>query len=136
MFRAVTPLFAGGPPLAPAPGRRRTGRPGAPGRRYFLMAIAAAVFCLLCASVAQAQTPTTPTVSTIAVTSNPGTDNTYTTLDVITVTVTFSEAVTVTGTPRITLDIGGTEQTVDYSGAGPRHGPTAVQLHGADRGPG
>ena len=56
------------------------------------MAIAAAAFCLLCASVAQAQTPTTPTVSTIAVTSNPGTDNTYTTLDVITVTVTFSEA--------------------------------------------
>ena len=69
-------------------------------------------------SVAQAQTPTIPTVSTIAVTSNPGTDNTYTTLDVITVTVTFSEAVTVAGTPRITLDIGGTEQTVDYSGAG------------------
>ena len=86
------------------------------------MAIAAAVFCLLCASVAQAQTPTTPTVSTISVTSNPGTDNTYTTLDVITVTVTFSEAVTVTGTPRITLDIGGTEQTVDYSGAGPGTG--------------
>ena len=86
------------------------------------MAIAAAAFCLLCVSVAHAQTPTTPTVSTISVTSNPGTDNTYTTLDVITVTVTFSEAVTVTGTPRITLDIGGTEQTVDYSGAGPGTG--------------
>ena len=32
--------------------------------------------------------------------------------------VTFSEAVTVTGTPQITLDIGGTEQAADYSGAG------------------
>ena len=86
------------------------------------MAIAAAAFCLLCASVAHAQTPTTPTVSTISVTSNPGTDNTYATGDKIEVTVTFSEAVTVTGTPRITLDIGGTEQTVDYSGAGPGTG--------------
>ena len=36
----------------------------------------------------------------------------------ITVGVTFSEAVTVTGTPQITLDIGGTERTADYSGAG------------------
>ena len=70
-------------------------------------------------SVAHAQTPpTTPTVSTVAVTSNPGTDNTYTTLDVITVTVTFSEAVTATGTPQITLDIGGTQRTADYAGAG------------------
>ena len=68
-------------------------------------------------SVAHAQT-TTPTVSTVSVTSDPGSDNTYTTLDVITVGVTFSEAVTVTGTPQITLDIGGTERTADYSGAG------------------
>ena len=68
-------------------------------------------------SVAHAQA-TTATVSTVAVTSDPGSDNTYTTLDVITVGVTFSEAVTVTGTPQITLDIGGTERTADYSGAG------------------
>ena len=56
---------------------------------------ALAVIALLAAtvSVAHAQTPATiPTVSTVAVTSNPGADNTYTTLDVITVTVTFSEA--------------------------------------------
>ena len=78
-----------------------------------------AVFLAVPASVANAQTPpTTPTVSTVAVTSNPGTDNTYTTLDVITVTVTFSEAVTATGTPQITLDIGGTQRTADYAGAG------------------
>ena len=71
-------------------------------------------------AVVQAQTPpaTTPTVSTVAVTSNPGTDNTYTTLDVITVTVTFSEAVTASGTPQITLDIGGTQRTAGYAGPG------------------
>ena len=78
-----------------------------------------AVFLAVPASVAHAQTPpTTPTVSTVAVTSNPGTDNTYTTLDVITVTVTFNEAVTATRTPQITLDIGGTQRTADYMGAG------------------
>ena len=78
-----------------------------------------AVFLAAPASVANAQTPpTTPTVSTVAVTSNPGTDNTYTTLDVITVTVTFNEAVTVTGTPQITLDIGGAQRSADYSEPG------------------
>ena len=85
------------------------------------MAIAAAVFCLLCASVAHAQTPTTPTVSTIAVTSNPGTDNTYATGDKIEVTVTFSEAVTVSttdGTPRLGIDIGGQPRNIPYDRAG------------------
>ena len=79
-----------------------------------------AVFLAAPLSVAHAQTPpaTTPTVSTVAVTSNPGTDNTYTTLDVITVTVTFSEPVTATGTPQITLDIGGAQRTAGYAGAG------------------
>ena len=61
---------------------------------------------------------TTPTVSSIAVTSNPGTDGAYDTLDVITVTVTFSEAVAVTGTPLISLDIGGRKREADYAGAG------------------
>ena len=51
---------------------------------------------------AHAQTPTAPTVSTVAITSSPGTDNTYATGDIITVSLTFSEAVTVDttgGTP-------------------------------------
>ena len=68
-------------------------------------------------TVSHAQS-TAPTVTTVAITSSPGMDNTYTTLDTITVGVTFSEAVTVTGTPRITLDIGGTERTAEYSGDG------------------
>ena len=85
------------------------------------MAIAAAAFCLLCASVAVAQTPTTPTVSTISVTSNPGTDNTYATGDKIEVTVTFSEAVTVSttdGTPRLAIDIGGQPRNILYDRVG------------------
>ena len=72
-------------------------------------------------SVADAQTPTTPTVSTIAVTSNPGTYNTYATGDKIEVTVTFSEAVTVSttdGTPRLGIDIGGQPRNIPYDRAG------------------
>ena len=70
-------------------------------------------------NVAYAQTPpTTPTISTVAITSSPGTDNTYTTLDVITVGLTFSEAVTVTGTPYVVLDIGGQPRNAAYTGAG------------------
>ena len=70
-------------------------------------------------NVAYAQTPpTTPTISTVAITSSPGTDNTYTTLDVITVGLTFSEAVTVTGTPYVTIDIGGQPRNAAFTGAG------------------
>ena len=61
---------------------------------------------------------TSPTISSIAVTSDPGTDTEYTTLDVITVGVTFSEAVTVTGAPEFALDVGGTERLATYVGAG------------------
>ena len=81
------------------------------------MAIAALAVCLLPASVAHVQS-TTPTVSMVTITSDPGTDDTYATGDTITVTVTFSEAVTVTGTPRITLDIGGQPRYASYSGDG------------------
>ena len=116
MFRAVTWLLAGGP-LQPGLGWRRHGRFGAPGRLHFLMGIAALAVCLLPASVAHAQ-GAAPTVSTVAITSDPGTDDTYATGDTITVTVTFSEAVTVTGTPRITLDIGGQPRYAGYSGDG------------------
>ena len=68
-------------------------------------------------SVAHAQS-TAPTVSTVAITSSPGTDNTYATGDTITATLTFSEAVSITGTPRITLDIGGQPRYAAYSGDG------------------
>ena len=58
------------------------------------------------------------TVETVAITSNPGTDNNYATGDTITVTLTFSEAVTVTGTPYVVLDIGGQPRHAAYSGDG------------------
>ena len=87
-----------------------------------LVALLAALAVLLIAAPGAHAQSAAPTVETVAITSNPGTDNTYTTLDVITVGVTFSEAVTVTGTPRITLDIGGTERTAGYTGAGSETG--------------
>ena len=71
-------------------------------------------------SVAHAQS-TAPTVSSVAVTSNPGTDNTYAKGNTITVTLTFSEAVTVdttNGTPYVTIDIGGQPRNAAYSGDG------------------
>ena len=86
-----------------------------------LAAIAIIALLAVSGSVAQAQTVTTPTVSTVAVTSNPGTDNTYATGDKIEVTVTFSEAVTVStadGTPRLSIDIGGQPRNIPYDRAG------------------
>jgi len=53
-----------------------------------------------------------PTVSSVS--SNKA-NGSYKTGDVIDVRVTFSETVTVTGTPRITLETGATDQNVNYS---------------------
>ena len=49
---------------------------------------------------------TTPSITELAITSDPGSDNRYVSRDKIEVTVTFSEAVTVTGSPRLTLLLG------------------------------
>ena len=48
-------------------------------------------------------TPTTPVVERVRVTSDPGSDGEYVKDDAIKITVTFSEAVAVTGTPKIKL---------------------------------
>ena len=55
--------------------------------------------------VAHAQTA--PTVDSVSVVSDPGADDTYGLNDTITVAVEFTAAVTVTGTPQITLRVGG-----------------------------
>ena len=71
-------------------------------------------------SVAHAQS-TAPTISTVAITSSPGSDNTYATGDIITVSLTFSEAVTVDttgGTPYVRLNIGVYNKYAYYSGDG------------------
>ena len=62
---------------------------------------------------------TVPLVTTVAIVSDPGPDDTYARGQAIMVSVTFSEAVTVTGTPRIFLEIGRISHLgADYSGAG------------------
>ena len=49
-----------------------------------------------------------PAVSGVALTSAPGTDNTYAIGDTVAATVTFSEAVDISGSPELELDFGGT----------------------------
>ena len=55
-----------------------------------------------------------PTVETVRITSNAGSDRTYAAGETIEVTVTFSETVVVTGTPRLTLNVGGRSRTANY----------------------
>ena len=81
-----------------------------------LLAIVALFLGLV--SVAHGQTTTTPTVSSVAITSDPGMDKTYAKGDTITVSLTFSEALTVTGTPYVVVDIGGQPRNFKYSGDG------------------
>ena len=62
------------------------------------------------------ETPDTspPEVSSLAISSNPGSDQTYAAGDEIEVTVTFNETVVVTGTPRLRLRIGTRNRTAGY----------------------
>ena len=58
----------------------------------------------------------TPTVSTVKISSDPGADRIYAPEDEIQVTVTFSETVEVTGTPRLQIELGGGSRTATYGG--------------------
>ena len=84
---------------------------------WLLPLLLIALAALVLPAVAHAQA-TTPTVSSVAITSSPGTDNTYATGDTITVSVTFGEAVRVTGAPYVVLDIGAQPRNFKYSGDG------------------
>ena len=84
-------------------------------RRVPLLLIALAALAF--PSLAHAQA-TTPTVSSVSITSSPGADNTYATGDTITVSLSFSEAVTVSGTPYVVVDIGEQPRNFKYSGDG------------------
>ena len=53
-------------------------------------------------------TPSGPTVSSVALTSNPGSDNTYAIGNAVEATVTFSAAVDISGSPELELDFAGT----------------------------
>ncbi|MFT4764322.1 MAG: hypothetical protein ACI9OH_001416 [Oleispira sp.] len=66
---------------------------------------------------------TSPTVSSVSATTANGA---YKAGDVIVVTVNFSEAVTVIGTPQLTLETGTTDRTINYNGIG--SGTTTLQF--------
>ena len=94
-----------------------------------LLFVAVMLALLVSAGVAYAQgTPTVPTIESVAVTSDPGEDGGYAIDDEIQVGLTFSEAVTVTGVPQLTLDVGG---RIPYGRILRRqyHHPAAVHLH-------
>ena len=57
---------------------------------------------------------TAPTVRSLAITSNPGSDQTYAAGDEIEVTVTFDETVEVEGTPQLRLRVGTRTRTAGY----------------------
>ena len=78
----------------------------------FSLAIGLLAFALV--GQAQAQTAD-PTVTTVAVTSNPGIDGGYAIGDAIEIGLTFSQAVTVTRTPQLTLNVGGQDRQASYS---------------------
>lgn len=68
--------------------------------------------------LAQSVDSTAPTVSSVSVTSSPGADSIYGAGEVITATVTWSEAVTITGVPRMQIQ-GLTSKHLSYvSGSG------------------
>ena len=70
------------------------------------------------AGVAYAQgQPVAPTIESTAITSNPGNDGGYAIGDVIEIGLTFSAAVTVSGAPKLSLDIGGQRKDASYTGA-------------------
>ncbi|MYD85138.1 MAG: hypothetical protein F4Y14_02530, partial [Acidobacteria bacterium] len=75
---------------------------------------------LIGSGVGQAQT--TPTVTAVAITSGAGPDQTYALGHHVRVTLTFSEAVNVSGTPQVAIDMDpadwGTKQAAYSSGSG------------------
>jgi hypothetical protein len=69
-------------------------------------------------SASVASTSATPTRTVTGVTSSTA-NGSYKAGDIVSIQATFSGAVTVTGTPRLTLETGSTDRTIDYvSGSG------------------
>ena len=107
-----------GSPLRPTPrpprprGRRpltRTASRERPRRSLCLRAplVLLVIGAALLGSPRVAHAQTAPTIDSVSVVSDPGADDTYGLGDTITVAVEFTAAVTVTGTPQITLRVGG-----------------------------
>ncbi|MYC36756.1 MAG: hypothetical protein F4X66_07560 [Chloroflexi bacterium] len=83
-----------------------------------LLALAAALLWLPPAEPAQAQDGQRPTITAgPVIASSPASGDTYGQGETIEVTVTFSESVTVTGEPRVRLDVGERKRWARYSSA-------------------
>jgi Ca2+-binding RTX toxin-like protein len=61
-------------------------------------------------------TPSPASVTAVALSSDAGADGTYRVGDVITTQVSFTKEISVTGTPTLTLNVGGTSRIATYSG--------------------
>ena len=68
-------------------------------------------------AVCLALTADPPAVSSVALTSTPGSDNTYAISDTVEATVTFDEAVDITSGPQITLLVGTEDEPADCAAA-------------------
>ena len=71
---------------------------------------------------------TGPTVSSIRITSSAGSDRTYGKDETIEVAVTFTETVVVTGTPEVTLNVGGQNKSAEYQSVSNRAMKFAYQV--------
>ena len=92
-------------------------------RRRLIPLMSLALLALLIAALSapgNASASSSPaTVTNVAITSSPDSGDTYGADETIQVTVTFSEAVTVTGVPFLRLRVGNSTQPADYaSGSG------------------
>ena len=70
--------------------------------------------CTVSPPVFLVEVPDAPYATTAAITTDPANGAEYQTGEVVKATVTFSEDVTVTGTPQLPLRIGGEERDADY----------------------
>ena len=116
------------PPGAAPPSRRREPTAGARLRHPAVAGVLASVllgFAALLAVPQTAHAQASPEISSVAITSAPGTDETYAryfTLvvnpDIVEVTVTFDGAVDITGTPQLELDFAGAAKAADCAAHG------------------
>ena len=98
------------------PGRLRVRSLAARALAGFLVAFAALLAMLFQDDVqGQSNPPAVSAVTPPYIVQNPGAPDHFKRFDQVNIYVTFSRAVTVTGTPRIALDIGGVERYATYS---------------------
>ena len=93
---------------------------------HFRIPVSFILLAILLLDYGGIQAQTAPSVSSVAITSNAGSNNTYGKDDVIQITVTFSEAVTVTGTPQIQIDMDPADWGAKWANYSSGSGSTAL----------